>query len=77
MAAAQPAPTALAQGPTARGQSPEPIPAPQPNPQPTGPQTRPVAMAGRRSIYALQARRIPDGGTPADRPEPAIPALAP
>jgi hypothetical protein len=34
-------------------------------------------MAGRRSIYALQARRIPDGGTPADRPEPAIPALAP
>jgi len=81
LVAAQVPPSTLARGPTARGQSPEPIPvpipAPQPQPEPAGPQARPVAMAGRRSIYALQARRIPDGGTPSDRPEPWAPALAP
>ena len=79
LVAAPAPPAALAQGPKARGQSPEPLPVPlpEPLPEPATPQARPVAMAGRRSIYALQARRIPDGGLPSDRPEPAVPTLAP
>ena len=79
LVAAPAPPAALAQGSKARGQSPEPLPVPlpEPLPEPATPQARPVAMAGRRSIYALQARRIPDGGLPSDRPEPAVPTLAP
>jgi hypothetical protein len=72
LAAAPPRPTTDMLAATARGQSPDarsdsqsdPQPIPQPAPSS---RTNVAAVSGRRSIYALQARRATEDG---DRPEP-------
>jgi hypothetical protein len=60
LAAAAPRPTSGMLAETTRGQSPDPQPA-------APPRTNVAAVSGRRSIYALQARRATEDG---DQPEP-------
>jgi hypothetical protein len=74
-APARPVVSPVAIAATARGQSPDPLPLPAPQPEPQGTPARPVAaVGGRRSIYALQARRPTGDDAPIDQP---LPALAP